>query len=35
VSERITHYRPWADTLRIIRSVLRVTLGRDGPSPTR
>lgn len=30
VAERVSHYRPWADTLRIIRSVLRVLLGRDG-----
>jgi glycosyltransferase involved in cell wall biosynthesis len=35
VAERISHYRPWADTLRIIRSVLRVVLGRDGASRTR
>ena len=29
VAERVSHYRPWADTLRIIRSVLRVLFGRD------
>jgi glycosyltransferase involved in cell wall biosynthesis len=29
VAERVSHYRPWADTLRIIRSVLRVLVGRD------
>ncbi len=29
VAERVSHYRPWADTLRIIRSVLRVVVGRD------
>jgi glycosyltransferase involved in cell wall biosynthesis len=28
VADRVSHYRPWADTLRIIRSVLRVVLGR-------
>ena len=31
VAERVSHYRPWADTLRIIRSVLRVLVGRDPP----
>jgi glycosyltransferase involved in cell wall biosynthesis len=29
IAERVSHYRPWADTWRIIRSVLRVVLGRD------
>jgi glycosyltransferase involved in cell wall biosynthesis len=29
VAERVSHYRPWADTLRIIRSVLHVLVGRD------
>jgi glycosyltransferase involved in cell wall biosynthesis len=29
VAARVSHYRPWADTLRIIRSVLRVLAGRD------
>jgi glycosyltransferase involved in cell wall biosynthesis len=29
VVERISHYRPWADTVRIIRSVLRLLVGRD------
>ena len=29
VAERVSHYRPWADTVRIIRTVLRVMLGRD------
>lgn len=24
IEERVSHYRPWADTLRIVRSVLRV-----------
>lgn len=33
VAERVSHYRPWADTLRIIRSVLRVVLGRDARRP--
>ena len=28
VAERVSHYRPWADTLRIIRSVLRVLVTR-------
>jgi len=32
VAERVSHYRPWADTLRIIRSVVRVVIARDvGP----
>ena len=26
VAERISHYRPWVDTLRIIRTVGRVLL---------
>jgi len=30
IAERVSHYRPWADTLRIIRSVLRVVLAREG-----
>ena len=29
VAERVSHYRPWADTLRIIRSVVRVIVARD------
>jgi glycosyltransferase involved in cell wall biosynthesis len=29
VPERVSHYRPWADTLRIIRSVLRVIIARQ------
>ena len=31
VAERVSHYRPWSDTLRIIGSVLRVLVGRDPP----
>ena len=31
VAERISHYRPWGDTVRIIRSVLRV-LVRNAPA---
>jgi glycosyltransferase involved in cell wall biosynthesis len=31
VAERVSHYRPWIDTLRIIRSVLRVLLGQESP----
>jgi hypothetical protein len=27
VAERVSHYRPWVDTLRIIRTVLRVLSG--------
>jgi hypothetical protein len=29
VAERVSHYRPWTDTVRIIRTVLRVMVGRD------
>lgn len=29
VAERVSHYRPWADTLRIIRSVVRVIVAGD------
>lgn len=27
IAERVSHYRPWQDTLRIIRTVVRVLLG--------
>ena len=27
VAERVSHYRPWVDTLRILRTVLRVVSG--------
>jgi len=27
IAERVSHYRPWPDTLRIVRSVLRVLFG--------
>ncbi len=30
VAERVSHYRPWVDTMRIVRSVGRVLAGRDG-----
>jgi glycosyltransferase involved in cell wall biosynthesis len=31
VAERVSHYRPWLDTMRIVRSVVRVLVGRDAP----
>jgi glycosyltransferase involved in cell wall biosynthesis len=35
VAERVSHYRPWADTLRIIRSVLRVLVAREPAAVSR
>jgi glycosyltransferase involved in cell wall biosynthesis len=29
IAQRVSHYRPWADTLRIVRSVGRVLVGRE------
>jgi glycosyltransferase involved in cell wall biosynthesis len=28
VAERISHYRPWVDTVRIVRTIARIVLGR-------
>jgi glycosyltransferase involved in cell wall biosynthesis len=31
IAERVSHYRPWADTLRIVRSVVRVAASGRSP----